>query len=106
METAVKAPSTTSDTRARSFDGVAARRSTPTPALPPIPCMRPIPKAASGVRAAWRPSCDGWRWRTSSRTARKTISAPTAVSAPRCTVSGRNASDRTIGTPKATSVSA
>ena len=35
-------------------DGIAARSRTPTPALPPIPCTRPMPKAPAGVRTAWR----------------------------------------------------
>ena len=35
---------------ATDVDGIAARRRTPTPALPPVPWTSPMPKAPSGVR--------------------------------------------------------
>ena len=54
IETAVKSARTTSDATASGVDGIAASRRTPTPALPPIPWTRPIPKAASGVRTLCR----------------------------------------------------
>ena len=94
-------------------------RRTPTPALPPIPCTSPMPKAPSGVARACRcgavacdvqvrvravararARCVEERRGASGRAARRrapTIRTPTAVSAPRCTGSGRYALKRTIG---------
>ena len=53
IETAVKRARTTSAVQAIAVDGIAARMSTQTPALPPVPWTRPIPKAPSGVRTGW-----------------------------------------------------
>ena len=70
------------------------------------PVDEPDPERGERVPDSWWPCSWRWRWRTSRRTARKTISAATAVSAPRWTRSGRYASKSRIGTPKTTSVSA
>ena len=45
METAVKTARTTSERTASAVDSIDATRSTPTPALPPIPCTSPMPNA-------------------------------------------------------------
>ena len=50
IETPVKSASTTSEATASAVEGIAARSSTPTPALPPSPWTSPIPNAASGLR--------------------------------------------------------
>ena len=46
IETAVKSARTTNAPIATVWSGIAASRSTPTPALPPMPCTSPIPKRA------------------------------------------------------------
>src|SRR5712691_6672333 len=99
IDTAVNSARTRSAATAAVSDGIAARRRTPTPALPPMPCTSPIPKAPAGVRTAcacsWSACTCGWRskypWRqrTRRRSARKTMSAATAVSALCWTRSGR-----------------
>jgi hypothetical protein len=50
MEKAVKTARRTSETRAKPVEGIDARTSTPTPALPPMPCTSPIAKAPLRVR--------------------------------------------------------
>ena len=43
IDTAVKMASIASATTARGVESIDARRRTPTPALPPMPCTRPMP---------------------------------------------------------------
>ncbi len=50
IETAVKMASTMRAMQATVVEGIAARISTPTPALPPMPWTSPIPNAPAGVR--------------------------------------------------------
>ena len=54
IETAVKNASSRSEATATVSEGMVASNRIPTPALPPIPCTRPIPSAPSGVRTSWR----------------------------------------------------
>ena len=53
IETAVKTASRPSATTAYAVDSIVAIRSSPTPALPPIPCTRPTRNACTGVRTSW-----------------------------------------------------
>ncbi len=59
METAVKTARTASEITAKPVDRTDARRSTPTPALPAMPCTSPIAKAPRSVRA---PCACGCAW--------------------------------------------
>ena len=54
IETAVKSASSRSEASATVSDGIAARRRTATPALPPIPWTSPTASAPAGVRTACR----------------------------------------------------
>ena len=57
MDRAVKAARRTRAATAAAVDSTDARTSTPTPALPPIPCTRPTPNAPSGVRCREPSNC-------------------------------------------------
>ena len=107
IETAVNAASSTSATSAYDSESIVAIRSSPTPALLPIPARarRGTPGAGPHAVAVRGRSNSPRRQRTSSETARATIITPTVVSAPCCSRSGRNAWKSTIGRPNKNSVS-
>ena len=105
IETADIGANTASAADAASGFGSAAISSSTTAPVPASPCSRPIPNASRGVRSGRSWSCSRLRWtqRTSTRSASRMITTPTAVSAVDSSTGGSAVPSRISGRPMSSS---